>query len=328
MGIQLPVRLDDIIINSQLSLRPSRPPDYKAEIRAIDLLLHTISEAPNSFWQRLAEIALQLCQADTAGVSLFDKQDGAEIFGLEAVAGVLKGRLAGTILRGSPWGAAIDREGPQLMYLPDRFFSTLKFDPPIVEALIIPFQVRNRPVGTIWWIAHNDGCKFDSEDTRIGRTLASFAAAVWHMRKAWGATEAATEQDLTSQRIRNQTSQKEVMAPSHMQGVLQQLRENLESRASEKTADLIAIKERVGLTLERAENFPKGAQKLSVFQSTGTGPVEVAAFDSLLDIIQDYATLMKNDLNDPIKLREDIEAISDAINKSASLAQEIISHKE
>jgi hypothetical protein len=330
MGLQLPVQLDDVIINSQLSLRPSRPPDYRAEIQAIKLLLHTISEAPNIFWQRLAETALQLCQAGTAGVSLLGNQDGAEVFRLEAVAGVLDRRLNSTIPRASPWGAAIERDGPQLMYLPQRFFSALKFDPPIVEALIIPFHVRNKPVGTIWCIAHDDGYKFDGEDERIGRTLASFAAAAWHMRKAWGTGEAAIENDSRSEPVANQTSQAEIIQPRRMQEELQQLTENLETRASEKTADLIAATDHIGLTLERTKNLPNEVQQPKICESTVTGPVEVAAFNSLLNIIQDYATLMKDDLNDPVKLREDIEAISAAVNKSASLVQEIIkdSHKE
>jgi len=327
MGLQLPVQLDDVIINSQLSLRPSRPPDYRAEIQAIKLLLHTISEAPNIFWQRLAETALQLCQAGTAGVSLLSNQDGAEVFRLEAVAGVLDRRLNSTIPRASPWGAAIERDGPQLMYLPQRFFSALKFDPPIVEALIIPFHVRNRPVGTIWCVAHDDGSKFDGEDERIGRTLASLAAAAWYMRKAWGT---AIEQDSRSERVANQTLQQEIIQPRRMQEELQQLTENLETRASEKTADLIAATDHSGLTLKRAKNLPDEAQQPSICESTVTGAVEVAAFNSLLNIIQDYATLMKDDLNDPIRLTEDIEAISVAVNKSASLVKEIIKdrHKE
>lgn len=326
MGVQLPVQLDDVIIKSQLSLRPSRPPDYRAENKAIKLLLHTISQAPNIFWQRLAETALQLCQAGTAGVSLLSNQDGAEVFRLEAVAGVLNRRLNSTIARASPWGAAIERDEPQLMYLPQRFFSGLKFDPPIVEALIVPFHVRNRPVGTIWCVAHDGGSKFDGEDERIGRTLASFAAAAWHMRKAW---DTAIEQDSRNERVANQTPQQEIIQPRPMQEELQQLTENLETRASEKTADLIAATDHIGLTLKRAENLPD-EQQPSICESTGTGPVEVAAFNSLLNIIQGYATLMKDDLNDPIKLTEDIEAISAAVHKSASLVKEIIkdSHKE
>lgn len=324
---QLPVCLDDVIVNAQLTLRPSRPPDYKAEIDVIKLLVDTMSEAPDTFWQKLAETALQLCHAGTAGVSLLGNQDGTEVLRSEAVAGVLRERLNSTIPRASPCGAAIDRDGTLLMYLPERFFSDMKFDPPIVEALIIPFHVQNKPVGTIWCVAHDDSYKFDSEDERIGRTLASFAAAAWHIQKAWDLAEPATGHDLTSELVGNRTSQEEMFEPRRMQEKLRELSQNLEARASEETADLIAAKDRVALTFER-EDLQKEVPQTDIRESAGRAPR--AVFDTLLNIIQGYATLMKNDLNDPIKLKEDIEAISDAINKSGSLVQKIIrdSHKE
>ena len=118
------VSLDDVIVTSQLSLRPSRSPDYRAEIRIIKILINTMSENPHAFWRRLAEAALQLCRAGTAGVSLFDVKDGAEVFRAEAIVGVLSNRLESTIARASPCGAAIDRDAPQLMYLPERFFES------------------------------------------------------------------------------------------------------------------------------------------------------------------------------------------------------------
>ena len=47
----------------------------------------------------------------------------------------------------------------------------------------------------------------------------------------------------------------------------------------------------------------------------------MADFTSLMIIIQGYITFMKNDLGDPIKVHENLEAISDAISKSAFLVQ-------
>jgi len=321
MSLDLPVQLDDVIINSQLSLRPSKAADYQAENHAIQLLLHTISEAPNIFWQRLAETALQLCRAGTAGVALLDNQE-AGAFRLVAVAGVLNGRLNNTIPHASPFGVAIAREGSQLMYLPHRCFPAFHTSPPIVEALLLPFHVRGNSVGAILCFAHDDGRKFDREDERVGKTLASFAAAAWHI-KGWRTAGEIIEQDSRSERVANQTSQEEILQPKRMQKELEQLTENLETRASEKTADLIAATDHNGLTQEGPENVSKAPQPSSLV-TTVMGPVELAAFNSLLEIIHDYATLMKNDLNDPVKLREDIEAISAAVDKSAAFAEEII----
>jgi GAF domain len=312
---KLPAFLDDVIVTSELSLRPSRPPKYSAEIQTIKTLVNTMSENPDAFWQRLAEAALQLCRAGTAGVSLLDTEDGAEVFRAEAVAGVLSGHLNSTTPRASPCGAAIDRDATQLMYRPERFFSALKFEPPIVEALIIPFRVQNRSVGTVWVLAHDDSCKFDREDERSGRTLASFAAAGWHLRRARRNAEPATDRDRRSMLYGSQTLQEETIRPTHMREELQHLIQRLEVRASEKTADLIADERRI----EMPDDVHEEPQP-SHLEETATLQGEMGDFNGLLTIIQGYTTMMKTDLDDPTKLKEDIEAISEA----ASLVKALI----
>ena len=77
---QLPVFPDDVIVTSELTRRPPRLPDYRAELRAMKMLVSPMSETPHEFWQRLAETALQLCRAGTAGVSLLATESGEEVF--------------------------------------------------------------------------------------------------------------------------------------------------------------------------------------------------------------------------------------------------------
>jgi signal transduction histidine kinase len=85
---------------------------------------------------------------------------------------------------GSPCGITIDRDASQLMYLPQRFFPALKVEPPVVEALLVPFHFEDRPIGTVWVVAHTSERKFDKEDERLVKTLANFAAAGWQLWKA------------------------------------------------------------------------------------------------------------------------------------------------
>ena len=125
--------------------------------------------------------------ADTAGLSLLE----GDVFRWEAVAGVFASYRDGTMPRAaSPCGVCIDENVTQLMHLPDRHFPALRAEPRFVEALLIPFQVRGRPVGTVWIVSHTDARKFDREDERVVRTLAQFAAAGWQL---WNALEAAEE---------------------------------------------------------------------------------------------------------------------------------------
>jgi GAF domain len=316
---KLPAFLDDIIVTSQLSLRPSRSPNFSAEIKTIKMLVNAMSETPEAFWRRLAEAALELCRAGTAGVSLLDTEDGAEVFRAEAVAGVLSGHLNSTTPRTSPCGAAIDRDGTQLMYQPERFFSALRFEPPIIEALIIPFRVQNRPAGTVWVLAHDDSCKFDREDERMGRTLASFAAAGWHLRRGRRNAEPAMQSDRRSTLYGSGTSQEETIRPTQMREEVQHLIELLEVRASEKTADLIAGHGRIDMPDDLQEE-----PQPSYLEENATTQDEMGDFNGLLTIIQGYTTMMKADLGDPTKLKEDIEAISEA----ASLVKALIDSQQ
>lgn len=296
---KLPVFPDDLIVTSELTQRPSRLPDYRAELRAMKMLVSAISEAPDEFWQRLAETALQLCRAGTAGVSLLDTESGEVVFRAEAVAGVLSASIPSTIPRdATPCGAVIDRSGTQLVRLPERFFSSLKFEWPITEALIIPFDDLGKPAGTVWVIVHDDSRKFDREDERIGKTLASFAALACHIRNAPASAQRRAE----------------AVEAGHVRAELQHLSHDLETRAAEKTAELMAG--------SGHGDKPEGVSTdtLSSLRNVGTEQVQIDDFDNLISVINGYATLMREDLDDPTKLQEDIEAISEA----ASLVRALI----
>jgi signal transduction histidine kinase/CheY-like chemotaxis protein len=146
-----------------------------------------MAESPRNMLQKLAERALELCQADSAGISLLE----GDVFRWEALAGVFAVFRSGTMPRdASPCGVCIERNATQLMYLPDRCFPALLTEPRFVETLLIPFHVHGKPVGTVWAVSHNYERKFDREDERALRTLAQFASAGWQL---WKAYEAASE---------------------------------------------------------------------------------------------------------------------------------------
>jgi len=54
------------------------PPDYEAENKALTTLAQTMGASPHMILQRLAETALCLCRADTAGISLLENHNGEE----------------------------------------------------------------------------------------------------------------------------------------------------------------------------------------------------------------------------------------------------------
>jgi len=175
----------EVDIRAALKSRPSRTPDYETENRALASLAAELAKNPQDMLQKLVETALELCQADTSGVSLLENHDGVDVFRWEALAGVFASARNSTMPRdASPCGVCIDRNSTELMYLADRVFPALRNEPRFVEALLIPFHFQGRPIGTVWVVTHRFDRKFDREDERVMRTLSTFASTGWQLWKA------------------------------------------------------------------------------------------------------------------------------------------------
>ena len=178
--------LADVDIRAELETRPVRAPNYEGEREAFALLGAEMARQPRNMLQKLVEIAVELCRADTAGISLLDD----EVFRWEAVAGVLAAARGSVMPRTeSPCGVCVDRDATQLMYLADRCFTALWAEPRFVETLLIPLHDHGTPVGTVWIVSHTFERKFDREDERIVRELTEFASAGWQLWKACAAAE-------------------------------------------------------------------------------------------------------------------------------------------
>jgi signal transduction histidine kinase len=172
-------RLEDILISSELRSRPHRAPDLEGESEALRILARVMANSPRQLPDTLLRLALELCRAGTAGISLVETQpDGAPVLRWTNLAGVLKQYVGGFSPRNSsPCGVSLDRKSPQLFLHPARLFPYLnEFPVPVVEALVIPLTGAG-PAGTIWFFTHQEGILFDSEDVRMMTDLADFASS-------------------------------------------------------------------------------------------------------------------------------------------------------
>lgn len=105
------------------------------------------------------------------------------MFRWAALAGAYEIHREGTMFRdASPCGVTLDRNSPQLLYLPERIFP-MRAKPRIYEALLIPFHFNDKPIGTVWVVTHDSSRKFEREDERIVGTLAKFASVAWVVHK-------------------------------------------------------------------------------------------------------------------------------------------------
>jgi PAS domain S-box-containing protein len=172
-----------MLSTAQLSGRPTRPPDYEAENRALVALVQEMATSPADILQRLAETALILCRAHSAGLSLLEEGDQKSNFHWRAIAGQWAPHLNGGTPRDfGPCGAVLDRNIALLCSHPERdfpYWSEIK--PVLEEGLLIPFYVKGEAVGTIWVVAHDQSRRFDDGDLRLMTNLGSFAAAAYQM---------------------------------------------------------------------------------------------------------------------------------------------------
>jgi len=81
-----------------------------------------------------------------------------------------------------PCGDVLDRNTPLLFTHFERRYSYLLPTTPLAEeALLLPFSVKGKAVGTIWAMLHDDRRRFDAEDLRQLENLGRFASVVYQV---------------------------------------------------------------------------------------------------------------------------------------------------
>jgi PAS domain S-box-containing protein len=175
-----PVALESILCTDELMRRPARPPDYEKETRALAALIQALVDSPYAILQTLAETILKVLDCGSAGVSLLTTNDGGKRFYWPAIAGQWKVHIGGGTPRDfGPCGDVLDRNAPLLMKHVERRYTYFEpVQPRVEEALLVPFYVADKAVGTIWAVAHDER-KFDAEDQRQLVSLARFASAAY-----------------------------------------------------------------------------------------------------------------------------------------------------
>ncbi|HET6144292.1 MAG TPA: GAF domain-containing sensor histidine kinase [Candidatus Acidoferrales bacterium] len=173
--------LELVLHTEVLEQRLSRPPQHAKENDALLGLARTLADTPQSILQKLADTILDLLRCGSAGVSLVKVIDGAERFYWPAISGRWKPHIgSGTPREFGPCGDVLDHDKPLLFQQFQRRYTYFQaVSPQMEEALLSPFYVRGKAVGTIWAVAHDDSRKFDAEDKRLLCSLAIFASSAY-----------------------------------------------------------------------------------------------------------------------------------------------------
>src|SRR5689334_22062373 len=97
--------VDEVLITAELASRPSRSPDYETESRALGLLSQEMATNPRGVLQKCAEFIMELCHADSAGISILEPGGTSGMLRWHAAAGDFAPNLHGTMPReASPCG--------------------------------------------------------------------------------------------------------------------------------------------------------------------------------------------------------------------------------
>jgi len=178
--------LESILCTEELQRRPSRPPDYEKENRALVKLASALADSPSTIFQTLAETIQDITQCDSAGLSLLTK-DGktpdvcGQRFYWPAICGMWNPHVGGGTPRNfGPCGDVLDQNRTLLFtHFERRYPYLMPVSPAAEECLLVPFYVDGEAVGTIWGIMHSDRRTFDAEDDRVMASLGKFASSAY-----------------------------------------------------------------------------------------------------------------------------------------------------
>lgn len=233
--------LESILCTEELHHRPSRPPDYEKENRALVALASALADSPSTIFQTLAEMILDITQCDSAGLSLLTRDGktphvGGERFYWPAIAGVWNPHVGGGTPRNfGPCGDVLDQRRTLLFrHFERRYPYLVPVIPAAEECLLVPFFVFGEAVGTIWAVMHSDRRKFDAEDDRLMDSLGNFASSAY---QAWVRTE-----DLKIQVVKREKAEAE----------LRELTDGLEEQVRARTTELQHSAERLRLAQQAA----------------------------------------------------------------------------
>ncbi len=173
-GLEVTPLADD----PEYARRTSTPRPIAQQLHALQRLTRAFVDNPDTILQELVNAALELCGADSSGISLErDDRTDEQFYHWAATAGEYSGFMDAMLPRyPSACGICLERGEPQRFRVNQKFFDILGVEAPLVtDGLLLPWQV-GATRRTIFVMAHTRSDAFDMEDCRTMTMLADFAA--------------------------------------------------------------------------------------------------------------------------------------------------------
>lgn len=171
------MELHDLLSDREFLNRIDGTNRAERRLQALQTLAHVFAEEPEVVLQKLVEIAVEFCGADSAGISLEETDEkGNPTFRWVAISGTFSQYLNGRTPRFfSPCGTCLSTGRPQHYRVTKPYYDFLGVAAePINDGMLIPW-ISDQNRGTIWAISHGSRQTFNSQDYKLLSALADFA---------------------------------------------------------------------------------------------------------------------------------------------------------
>ncbi len=175
----------DLRTDTAFAHRSQRARDIGVQMLALQRLSRALLENPDAILQELVDAAVDLCGADSAGISV-EKEDGTDqqFYHWVATAGAYSGFLDAILPRSpSACGVCLERAHAQRFTVSQKFFDILGVEAPLVsDGILLPWKTEDTR-GTIFVMSHVRTEAFDDIHVRLRTMLSDFAAMGYKQQK-------------------------------------------------------------------------------------------------------------------------------------------------
>jgi len=171
-------RTNDLFLREQAIRRPVRTTRLELEIESLHRLMRGLSKDLCERLKDTVEAACELCDAESAGITLVEQvPDGTEKLRWIAAAGLIREVVGQTMSLDRNLKNIVKELKPRLICRPHRLFPQIAESWNIAEALLIPWA-GDKTAGILWVLTRADSKRLDAEDVRMLKSLAAFADSV------------------------------------------------------------------------------------------------------------------------------------------------------
>jgi hypothetical protein len=168
----------DLVEDASFAGRHLHERDVVTQMEGMRRVARAFIDNPDTILQELTNAAVELCGADSSGISV-EREDAsdADFYQWVATAGAYSGFLNAVLPRSpSACGVCLERGRPQLFRVTRRFFDLLGVEAPeVTDGILLPWD-EGETRGTIFVMAHGRDEAFDGNDVRMMQVLADFVA--------------------------------------------------------------------------------------------------------------------------------------------------------